>query len=154
MFNCLSLPHHVSFSSQKNITPSLPSCVGGRNIRLRQFKTCVPDLGTSIFSSHSQLTHSFTWDRLTHNRLSHTEVNSHIYLFSFLFFFFSLLFLRNQPLAFLIIYLITLHLHTSIVIVSTQLNGFIYCYLTLVTQFNMNYLFAHSEMVPSIAMYH
>ena len=36
--------------------------------------------------------------------------------------------------------------------VSTQLNGFNYCYLTLIIQFNINHLFAHSEMVRSIAV--
>ena len=43
-------------------------------------------------------------------------------------------------------------LHTCIVIVSRQLNGFNYCYLTLIILFNINYLFAHSEMVLSIAI--
>ena len=38
-------------------------------------------------------------------------------------------------------------LNTSIAIVSTQLNGFNYCYLTLIIQFNINHLFAHSEVV-------
>ena len=40
-------------------------------------------------------------------------------------------------------------LHTSIVIISTWLNGFNYCYLIL---FNINHLFAHSEVVTSIAI--
>ena len=41
-------------------------------------------------------------------------------------------------------------LHT----VSTQLNGFNYSYQTLIILFNINYLLVHSEMVPSITMYH
>ena len=45
-------------------------------------------------------------------------------------------------------------LHTSIAIVSTQLNDFNYCYLTLIILFNINHLFAHSEVVKNIAMYH
>ena len=36
-------------------------------------------------------------------------------------------------------------LHTSIAIVSTQLNGF--NYLTLIILFNINHLFAYNEMV-------
>ena len=44
-------------------------------------------------------------------------------------------------------------LHTSIAIVFTQLNGFSYWYLTLIIPFDINHLFAHSE-VTSIAMYH
>ena len=44
-----------------------------------------------------------------------------------------------------------IHLHTSIAIVSTQLNGFNYCYLTPIILFNINYLFAHSKLVTSIA---
>ena len=32
----------------------------------------------------------------------------------------------------------------SIVIVSTQLNGFNHCYLTLIILFNINHLFVHS----------
>ena len=35
-------------------------------------------------------------------------------------------------------------LYTSIDIVSTQLNGFSYCYLTFIIPFNINHLFAHS----------
>ena len=35
-------------------------------------------------------------------------------------------------------------LYTSIAIVSTQLNGFSYCYLTLKILFNINHWFAHS----------
>ena len=42
-------------------------------------------------------------------------------------------------------------LHTYIAIVSTQLNSFKYSYLTLIILFNINYLFAHSEMVPGMA---
>ena len=34
--------------------------------------------------------------------------------------------------------------------VSTQLNGFKYSYLTLIIWFNINHLFAHSEVVSSI----
>ena len=33
--------------------------------------------------------------------------------------------------------------HTSNAIVSTQLNGFKYCYLTLIILFNINHLFAY-----------
>ena len=38
--------------------------------------------------------------------------------------------------------------HTSFAIVSTQLNGFTYGYYPLL--FNINHLFAHSEVVTSI----
>ena len=38
-------------------------------------------------------------------------------------------------------------MHISIAIVSTQLNGFYYCYLTLIIPFTANHLFANSEMV-------
>ena len=41
-------------------------------------------------------------------------------------------------------------LHTSIAIVSTQLNGLNYCYLTLLILFNINHLFVHSEVATSI----
>ena len=44
-------------------------------------------------------------------------------------------------------------LHTWIAIVFTQLNGFNNWYTILIIQFNINHLFAHSKMVPSIAMY-
>ena len=43
-------------------------------------------------------------------------------------------------------------LYTSIAIVSTQLNGFKYCYLTLIILFHINNLFAHSEVVTSTAV--
>ena len=43
-------------------------------------------------------------------------------------------------------------LHTSIAIISTQLNGFKYCYLTLIILFNINHLFAQSKVVTSIAI--
>ena len=45
-------------------------------------------------------------------------------------------------------------LHTSIAIVSTQLNSFNYCFLKLIILFNINPLFVHSEVVTSIGMYH
>ena len=45
-------------------------------------------------------------------------------------------------------------LHTVIAIVSPQLNGFNYCYETLIILFNINYLFADSEVVKSIAIQH
>ena len=38
-------------------------------------------------------------------------------------------------------------LHTSIAIVSTQLNGFNYCYLTVICLFNIDNLFPHTKMV-------
>ena len=41
-----------------------------------------------------------------------------------------------------------IYLHTNFATVSTQLNGFNYCYLTF--QFNINHLFADSEMVTSV----
>ena len=44
-------------------------------------------------------------------------------------------------------------LHTNIAIVSTKLNGFNDCYLTLIL-ISINYLFAHSEMVISTAIQH
>ena len=40
-------------------------------------------------------------------------------------------------------------LHTSIAIFSTQLNSFNWCYLKLILQFNINHLFAHSDVVKS-----
>ena len=41
-------------------------------------------------------------------------------------------------------------LHTGIAIVSTQLIGFNYCYLTFIILFNNNHLFSLSEVVTSI----
>ena len=41
----------------------------------------------------------------------------------------------------------------SIAIVSTQLNGFSYCYLALIILFNIIHLFADSGMVTSIVIY-
>ena len=41
-------------------------------------------------------------------------------------------------------------LYTGIAIVSTQLNGCNYYYLTLIILFNINPLFAHSQMVTGI----
>ena len=41
----------------------------------------------------------------------------------------------------------------SIAFVSIQLNGFNYSYLPLVILFNINHLFAQSEVVTSIAIY-
>ena len=43
-------------------------------------------------------------------------------------------------------------LHTSIVIASTQLKGFKYCYLSLIILFDINHLFADSEVVSSITI--
>ena len=43
-------------------------------------------------------------------------------------------------------------LYTGIAIVSTQLNGFTYCYLTLIIILNINNFFAHSEMITCIAI--
>ena len=45
-----------------------------------------------------------------------------------------------------------IYLHTSVAIVSTQLNGFNYCYLSLTIIFNINHLFAYNEVVTSIAI--
>ena len=42
--------------------------------------------------------------------------------------------------------------NSSIAIVSTQLNGFNYCYLTLIILFDINHLIADSEVVTSIAI--
>ena len=42
-------------------------------------------------------------------------------------------------------------LYISIDIVCTQLNGFKYCWIALIIQFNISYLLAHSEVVLSIA---
>ena len=36
--------------------------------------------------------------------------------------------------------------------VSTQLNGFSYCYLTLIISFMINHLFADSKVITSIAI--
>ena len=41
-------------------------------------------------------------------------------------------------------------MHTGIV--SIQLNSFNYFYLTLIILFNINHLFSHSQMFPSIAI--
>ena len=43
-------------------------------------------------------------------------------------------------------------LHTSITIISTQLNGFNYCNLTLIILFNINHLFEHNEVITNIAI--
>ena len=43
-------------------------------------------------------------------------------------------------------------LYTSIAILSSQLNGFNYFYLTLIISFNINHFFAHSEVVKSMAI--
>ena len=43
-------------------------------------------------------------------------------------------------------------LHTRIAIVSTQLDGFKYCYLTLIIQFIIYHLFADSEVVTTIVI--
>ena len=43
-------------------------------------------------------------------------------------------------------------LHIRIAIVPTQLNGLNYCYLTLIILFNINHLFADSEVVTTIAI--
>ena len=54
-----------------------------------------------------------------------------------------------------ILFLIDLELiclHTSPAIVSTQLNSFNYCNVTQIFLFNINHLFAHSEVVSSIAI--
>ena len=45
-----------------------------------------------------------------------------------------------------------IYCHTGIAIVSTLLNGFNYCNLTLIISLNINYLLAYSEMVTSIAI--
>ena len=45
-------------------------------------------------------------------------------------------------------------METSITIVSTQLNGFNYCYLRLVILFNINYLLTDGEVVTNIAIEH
>ena len=45
-------------------------------------------------------------------------------------------------------------LHTGTVIVFTQLNSFNYCYLSLIILFNIDHLFADSEVVTSIAIKH
>ena len=45
-----------------------------------------------------------------------------------------------------------IYLHTSMAIVSTQLNGFNYSYLTLIILVHINHLSADSEMVTSIAI--
>ena len=42
----------------------------------------------------------------------------------------------------------------NIAMISTQLNGFNYCYLTLIIIFNINHLFADSEVVLSIDIQH
>ena len=41
-------------------------------------------------------------------------------------------------------------LHTAIAIIFTQLDGFNYCYRTLIILYNINHLFAHSEVITSI----
>ena len=42
--------------------------------------------------------------------------------------------------------------HISIAIVSTQLNGFNYCYIILIIPFNINHLFEHSGLYTHIAI--
>ena len=43
-------------------------------------------------------------------------------------------------------------LNDSIAIVSTQLNGFNYCYSTQMILFNINHLFAYSDVVAIFAI--
>ena len=43
-------------------------------------------------------------------------------------------------------------LHTSIAVISAQLKGFKYCYQTQMILFNIKPLFAHSEVITSIAI--
>ena len=43
-------------------------------------------------------------------------------------------------------------LHTTVATVSTQLNGFNYFYLKLIILFNINNLFAHSEVDTTFAI--
>ena len=43
-------------------------------------------------------------------------------------------------------------LHSSIAIVSKQLNGFNYCYLTLIILFNIDHFSAHNKVVTIIAI--
>ena len=45
-------------------------------------------------------------------------------------------------------------MHTIIAIVYTQLNGFKYCYLTLIILFNIDHLFAYSEVAKNNAIQH
>ena len=47
-----------------------------------------------------------------------------------------------------------IYLYTNIAIFSILLNCFYYCYLILIILFNINHLFADSEVVPSIVIYH
>ena len=42
--------------------------------------------------------------------------------------------------------------HTGIAIVSTELDGLNYCYQALIILFNIDHLFADSEVVTSIAI--
>ena len=44
-------------------------------------------------------------------------------------------------------------MHTGFAIVSTHLNGFKDCDLTLIFLFNINQLFAHSELLLTLAFY-
>ena len=57
----------------------------------------------------------------------------------------------NSWLLILFLNELELSLHTSIVIVCTQLTGFKYCYQTLIILLNINHLFANSEVISSIA---
>ena len=43
-------------------------------------------------------------------------------------------------------------LHTKTATVSTYLNGFNFCNVTIVILFNINHLFGHSEVVTYIAV--
>ena len=45
-----------------------------------------------------------------------------------------------------------IYLHASVAIVSTQLNGFNYCYLRLIILFDINHSFADSEAIESVAI--
>ena len=47
---------------------------------------------------------------------------------------------------------VLIYSHTTIAFVSTQLNGFNYWYLTQIILFDINRLFAHSEVVTTIAI--
>ena len=115
LFISVSLPHHIlPLTPQKWIPPFHPVSAGGTSASAGS-TICVHDLETSIFSSHPQLTQSFTRDLLTHIHLSlsHSKVNCPLpYILCQPFFpscFFLLLsFLRNWPFTFFITYVINL----------------------------------------------
>ena len=119
VFNCLSLPHHVSPLTLKRKRSSPHFCLASMS------GTSAPAgsahtyqiLGPPVFSRNPQLTQSFTHDRpgqlLSQPKSLRGQLPvpiDYVY-FSFLLFFFSLSFIRKLPFLFFITYHFTLQLY-------------------------------------------